>query len=153
MAADRVQRDVLIEAPIDVVWEVITRPEHVVRWFSDEAEIDLRPGGDGLLTFHHRATSTHPLRFESVEPPRRLVYRWAYPPGGEPGPGRSVLVEFTLAEEGANTRLTVVETGIELMGWSEGEQQDYVDSHARGWTEHFERLRAYAPTVAGRTAR
>jgi hypothetical protein len=45
MAGDRIERDVLIEAPIDVVWEVISRPEQIVHWFSDEAQLDLRPGG------------------------------------------------------------------------------------------------------------
>src|SRR5262245_2031005 len=108
MAADRVEREVLIEAPIHVVWEVISDPKHVVRWFSDEAELDLRPGGSGVLTWSQMATNqpaTYHLRFEAVEPPRRLTYRWVHPIDEEPRPGNSTLVEFTLSEEGVNTRL------------------------------------------------
>src|SRR6202035_3444216 len=74
MAGDRIERDVLIEAPIDVVWEVISRPEHIVHWFSDEAQLDLRPGGEGVLTFGMK-TATEPadyhLRVEGVEGPRQ----------------------------------------------------------------------------------
>ena len=47
----------LIEAPIDVVWEVISRPEQIVHWFSDKAELDLRPGGEGVLSFEMKATN------------------------------------------------------------------------------------------------
>ena len=153
MAGDRIEREVLIEAPVDVVWEVISQPEHIVRWFSDEAELDLRPGGDGLLTFEVKATdqpAAYHLRFEVVEPPRRLSYRWVYPHGEEPRPGNSMLVEFTLAEDDGRTRLTVVESGLDLMPWPDDEKQSYADDHANGWAKHLERLRAYAPPAPGR---
>ena len=151
--ADRIERDVLIEAPIDVVWEVISRPEHIVHWFSDEAELDLRPGGEGLLTFDKTAATqpaAYHLRLETVEPPRRLAYRWVYPRGEEPRPGNSILVEFTLAEEGGRTRLTVVESGLDLMPWPDDEKQGYGDSHGRGWAQHLERLSAYAAAAPSR---
>ena len=153
MAGDRIARDVLIEAPIDVVWEVISRPEHIVEWFSDETQLDLRPGGEGILTFEIKAANTpaaYPLRFEAVEPPRRLTYRWVYPTGEEPRPGNSMLVEFTLAEEGDKTRLTVVESGLDLMPWPDDEKQGYADSHSSGWARHLDRLRAYAPAAPSR---
>ena len=153
MAGDRIERDVLIEAPIDVVWEVISRPEHIVHWFSDEAQLDLRPGGAGVLTFGMK-TATEPaayhLRVEAVEAPRRLAYRWVYPTGEGPRPGNSLLVEFTLAEEGGKTRLTVVESGLDLMPWPEDEKQGYADSHGKGWAQHLERLSAYAPAAPSR---
>lgn len=153
MAGDRIERDVLIAAPIDVVWDVISRPEQIVHWFSDEAELDLRPGGEGVLTFDVKATrrrSTYHLRFEAVEPPRRLAYRWAYPAGEEPRPANSILVEFTLAEEGGGTRLTVVESGLDLVPWPDDEKIGYADSHERGWAKHLERLSAYAPAARSR---
>ncbi len=153
MAGDRIERDVLIEAPIDVVWEVISRPEHIVHWFSDEAQLDFRPGGEGVLTFEMNTANqpaAYHLRFEAVEPPRRLAYRWVYLRGEEPRPGNSMLVEFTLAEEGGKTRLTVVESGLDLMPWPDDEKQGYADSHGKGWAQHLERLSAYAPAAPSR---
>src|SRR5262245_43405832 len=57
MVADRIEREILIEAPVEVVWEVVTRPDQIRRWWSDEAEVDLRPGGAGTLTWNLRATN------------------------------------------------------------------------------------------------
>jgi uncharacterized protein YndB with AHSA1/START domain len=40
-----------LDAPIDLVWEAYTKPEHLKRWFAPkpyeitEMELDLRPGG------------------------------------------------------------------------------------------------------------
>lgn len=155
MASDRIQRDVLIDAPMDVVWEVISRSEHILQWFSDEAHLDLRPGGEGALTFQSKAThqpATYQLRIEAVDPPRRLAYRWMHASGEEPRPGNSMLVEFTLADEGGKTRLTVVESGLDLMPWPDDEKRGYADSHANGWSEHLGRLRAYAPAAPRRPA-
>ena len=94
--------------------------------------------------------ASYHLRFEAVEPPRRLSYGWVHPVGDDPRPGNSTLVEFTLSEEGTNTRLRVVETGIQLMPWPEAEKVEFADSHGKGWARHLERLSAYAPAVAAK---
>ena len=43
---DRIESDVLIAAPVERVWDLITRADHLGRWFGNAgAEVDLRPGG------------------------------------------------------------------------------------------------------------
>ena len=65
---DRIERDVLIAAPVERVWELITSAEHLGRWFGDAgAEIDLRPGGP--LSLRWREYGTVHGRVEAVEPP------------------------------------------------------------------------------------
>ena len=54
MSEDVIEREVLIEAPVDVVWSVITDPSHLVHWWSEQAELDLRPGGAGEFKFINR---------------------------------------------------------------------------------------------------
>jgi uncharacterized protein YndB with AHSA1/START domain len=49
VAADSVEREILIEASPEVVWGVITEPEQISRWFSDEAVLEGRVGADGVL--------------------------------------------------------------------------------------------------------
>ena len=51
MAADSVEREILIEASPEVVWGVITEPEQISRWFSDEAQVEGRAGAGGTLTW------------------------------------------------------------------------------------------------------
>lgn len=150
MIADSVEREVLIEAPPEVVWQVITEPRHIERWFVDQAELDPRPGGDGLYTFRHTPTGEHVYRLQvvSVDRPRRFVYRWMHPEGVSPAEGNSVLVEFTLTAEGNGTRLRVVESGIQALEWAEHEKARYVQDHNNGWVRILGRLQEYAPEVA-----
>ena len=94
MVPDRIAREISIDAPVDRVWDVITKGEHVGRWFGDvTAEIELRPGGRFTCTWAEHGT-VHGI-VERVEPPRAFAYRWARPVGAEVQKGNSTLVEFT----------------------------------------------------------
>ena len=65
---DRIETSVLIAAPLQRVWDLVTSAEHVGRWFGDAgAEIDLRPGGAMSLSW--REHGTYHGRVEAVEPP------------------------------------------------------------------------------------
>src|SRR5262249_54020569 len=50
-----IEREIVIEAPIDLVWRAVTEPDQIKAWFTDEAELDLRPGGEGRFTWDARA--------------------------------------------------------------------------------------------------
>ena len=102
----------MIEAPVEVVWRTITEPDQIARWFADRVELDLRPGGQGTFDFRSRATTrpaTVPLQVEVVDPPHRFAFRWVLPEGGAPGPGNSVLVDFTLTAERVGGQVPRVE--------------------------------------------
>src|SRR5688572_3506323 len=105
MVPDRIEREILIHAPVEVVWGLVTEPEHVGSWFSDSADIDLRPGGEATLTWDEHGSVR--ARVEKVEPQHLFSFRWARPVGAEPGEGNSTLVEFTLSAEDERTRLRV----------------------------------------------
>ena len=72
MVPDRIESEVLIEAPVDVVWSIVTEAEHVGKWFSDSAEIELEPGGKAVLTWDEYGTLPGPDR-ESRAAPVHLV--------------------------------------------------------------------------------
>jgi len=151
MVSNTIERDILIEAPVETVWKVVTEPEQIVKWFSDEAEVDLRAGGQGSLTFGAKATNqevTVPLQVVAVEPPHRFAYRWDHPQGVEPQEGNSLLVEFALTDEGGNTRLRVTESGFAALERAEDEKTAYYEAHAKGWDVHTTNLRDY---VAGQS--
>jgi uncharacterized protein YndB with AHSA1/START domain len=131
VAPNRIERDILIEAPLDVVWAVVTQPEHISGWFSDTVEIDLTPGGK--LVLHWDEHGSRQGRVERVEPPRFFSFRWVVDDDQEMTEHNATLVEFTLTEEGDATRLTVVETGFAELGVPEDEQQRHFDEHTHGW--------------------
>ena len=141
MAQDKIEREVVVAAPLEVVWSAVTEAEHVGSWFGDSAEVELRPGGQVLLTWKDYGTFRG--RVETVEPPHRFAFRWARPADVDPRPGNSTLVEFTLAEEGEGTRLRVVESGFETLGVTESERAKHVAENEQGWREELGHLVEY----------
>jgi uncharacterized protein YndB with AHSA1/START domain len=137
-----IEKSVHIEAPVEVVWRMVTEPEHVVRWFADEIDLQAHPGYDGSMTFRPESGgAVHvPISVVSVEPPRRFTYRWNQPAGTAATRANSMLVEFTLTPEDDGTRLRVVETGHDGLGWPQEKQDAYTDDHNDGWRTHLGRL-------------
>ena len=150
MAADSVEREILIEASPEVVWGVITEPEQICRWFSDEAEVEGRSGADGTLTWRPGGRGGDrefdmivPIRVVEAEPFRRFSFRWNHPHGAVPDERNSALVEFSLIEEADGTRLRVVESGIDAVTHDEQSRARYLDGHKQGWERHLGELLDY----------
>ena len=150
MVPDQIERETVINAPVERVWELITEAEHLGRWFGDAgAEIDLRPGGAMVLRWTEHGTSRG--RVVAVEPRSRFSYRWApfkEPGGEEPVEGNSTLVEFTLQPDGDATRLRVVESGFATLATSEAQRAENHKGNSAGWRQELDELREYAEKVA-----
>ena len=150
MVPDHIERETVINAPVERVWELITQAEHLGRWFGDAgAEIDLRPGGAIALRWSEHGTTRG--RVVAVEPRTRFSYRWAPfkdPSGDEPGEGNSTLVEFTLQPEGDGTRLRVVESGFASLATSDAQRRQNLEGNTEGWEFETGELRAYAEKVS-----
>jgi uncharacterized protein YndB with AHSA1/START domain len=93
-----IRKEILLPAGRDEVWSALTDPDELARWFANDVELDLRPGGEARFRWgdgeSRRAT------FTEVEPGERLAFEWD-------GEGE---VEFTLEDDADGTLLTVVET-------------------------------------------
>jgi uncharacterized protein YndB with AHSA1/START domain len=133
----RIERETVIDAPIDVVWRTITEPDQIRLWFADTVELEVAPGARGYLGFGEQGG---PVVVETVDPPTRFSFRWNHPVGEEPAAGNSLLVEFTLLREGDHTRLRVVESGLGPLPWPDTDKQRYADEHNGGWGEFLDRL-------------
>jgi uncharacterized protein YndB with AHSA1/START domain len=133
----RIERDVLIDAPVEVVWRTITEPDQISLWFADRVEVEIKPGARGYMGFGDQGG---PVMVEAVDPPTRFSFRWNHPAGEDPADGNSLLVEFILDGEGERTRLRVVESGLGLLAWPDAEKQRYADEHTAGWGDFLGRL-------------
>jgi len=152
MDQDRIERETVIDAPVEGVWEILTEAEHLGRWFGDAgAEIDLRPGGRFVLQWTEHPTAQG--RVEQVDPQRFFSYRWIsdlFPGATEPDEGNSTLVEFTLSAEGERTRLRVVESGFSLLDSSEEERKERFEGNREGWRIKLGDLEQHAQRAAAR---
>ena len=103
-----IEREIHVEASPEVVFEVISKPEHMREWWSDEADFPSTPGGVGWIAFgedpddrEHRASFT----VVDVEPPHRFTFRWCHPEGVPAARDNSLLVTFELSPSGGGTLL------------------------------------------------
>jgi uncharacterized protein YndB with AHSA1/START domain len=141
LVPDRIEREIVIDAPVDVVWAVVTEPEQMSGWFSESVELDLRPGGE--LSFEWEGRRTVRGRVERVEEPHVFAFRWVAADSTEVAEGNLLLVEFTLTPEGEGTRLKVVETGFAQLAASDADRREHFDGHRRGWERELDHLVAY----------
>jgi uncharacterized protein YndB with AHSA1/START domain len=102
----------VFDAPRHLVFEAMTRPEHIRRWWGNlgegysvpVCEVDLRPGGRWrFVNRHPKGEAAFRGVYREITPPDRLVFTEVMEP--YPEPGSEVTAVFT--EENGKTRLTV----------------------------------------------
>lgn len=133
-----IEREVLIEAPPEVVWRTITEPDQMSEWFADRVDLVVEPALTATCN-----SGTRAVRSSSRWSIRRSASHSAgiTPAGRSRWRGNSMLVEFTLTPEGdERTRLRVAESGHELRAWPDAEKQRYAAEHRDGWAEYLDRL-------------
>ena len=102
----------LFDAPRALVFDAMTKPEHIARWWGQlgagysvpVCEVDLRVGGKWrFVNRHPKGEVAFHGEYREITPPDRLVYTELM----EPYPDGS-LVTTTFVEEAGKTRVTVV---------------------------------------------
>ncbi len=140
--ADRIEREVIVAAPPERLWEVLTEPEHIDRWFEGmTTQVDLRPGGAMVLASEEFGKIDAVV--EKVERPRLFSYRWARHPDTPVAEGTATLVEFTLTPEGSGTRVRVVESGFTSTDAVKVDQARHAEANSQGWLQVLDNLRRY----------
>ena len=130
-------RDIRIDAAPETVWAAWADPEHVRRWFSDDAHGDLEAGGE--LVHEFEGHGAHRYTVVEVDAPRRLVLE------GEMD-GRAFRQEVEVRQEGGSTVLKLVHSGF---GPSDPDSE-IVQGIDSGWTMALALLRHYVEHHFGR---
>ena len=101
----------LFDAPRHLVFEAMTKPEHVRQWWGrlgegysvPVCEIDLRPGGKWrFVNRHPKGDAAFHGEYREVTPPGRIVFTEIF----EQFPDTVSVVTAELSDEGGKTRLT-----------------------------------------------
>jgi uncharacterized protein YndB with AHSA1/START domain len=125
------------EAPIALVFDVLTKPEHVTRWFFDrelqECSIDLRVGGTYHFVFVTDDGTEMSFRgtYLEVEPPTRTVATWVF----EARPHADAVETVDLHEADGVTRMVSTLTFSTRAG-----RDDTVKSGTDGMQEAYDRV-------------
>ena len=141
-----IEREFFVAAPPEIVYEVISRPEHVREWWPDDAHLDPEPGGRGELVWHGAEPGldvTMALQVVDAEPPHRFAFRWTHAADEVPDRSNSMLVTFDLTASGDGTTVRFVETGFRERGWEIAQLEAAYQDHVEGWNTFLPRLVAY----------
>ena len=144
MELGTIERDIVVDASPEIVFEVISRPEHIREWWPDDATFEPVAGAPGELVWRNAETgetTTVDLAVVDVDPPRRFSFRWCFT---EPGrSGQSLLVTFDLIPTGAGTTVRMTEVGFREMGWEIAMLEEQYADHVSGWDFYVPRLGTY----------
>lgn len=142
-----IEREIHIDAPPEVVFEVVSRPEHMREWWDVTTELAPTPGATGEMAWaagdDPRADVT-PVTVVVADPPHLFTFRWTYPEDEAPVDGNSLTVSFELAPSGSGTRLRVTETGFGQLGWEAAAIAAHHRQNGVRWAELIADIGAYA---------
>jgi uncharacterized protein YndB with AHSA1/START domain len=137
-------------APRKLVWDAVTRPEHVQRWYGCAAltfttcEIDLRVGGSYRYTMRASDGVEHTMTgiYREIAAPERIVHTERYETTGFTSP--YALVTMTLTEQGGRTKLQ----SVILHADKESRDGHLNSGMENGARETFDRLEALLATMS-----
>jgi uncharacterized protein YndB with AHSA1/START domain len=161
MNTDRIEKQVVLRAPLERVWHAISDAEQFGRWFGVRFDGPFVQGRsvtaamtpttvDDDVAKRQEPHAGHQSTWQivAVEPQRRFAYRWhpfAIEPDPETGqdydPEPTTLVEFTLAETPEGVLLTIVESGFDAI--PESRRSESFEANSEGWAIQTDLVRRY----------
>lgn len=149
MELGTIEREIHVDARPEIVFDVVSSPEHLKGWWPDDAHFEDLPGAPGEIVFGDPAAGGVVVPFTVVEsdPPRTFSFRWTHPAGEAAAPGNSLLVTFALTPSGTGTLLRMTETGFREMGWEAAVLEQQYREHVTGWDFFLPRLAPYVATL------
>ncbi|MDX6277397.1 MAG: hypothetical protein QOJ72_1525 [Nocardioidaceae bacterium] len=146
MELGTIEREVHVEASPEIVFEVVSSPEHIREWWNG-VETDIAPvvGSTAELAWGKDTAEPHIEQLTVVEaaPPRLFSFRWVYDGADAPTPANSLLVTFELLPSGDGTLVRMTESGFREKGWEIAEMEAAYADHSNGWDVFVPALGAY----------
>ena len=156
MSTDRIEKEVVLRAPLERVWRAISDADQFGQWFGVRFDGPFVEGASvtGVITpttvdeevarmQEPHVGKTDTWQIVAIEPQRRLAYRW-HPYPAEPGADEEVpttLVEFTLTETDGGVLLRIVESGFDKIPAER--RTAAFEGNSQGWAKQTELVRKY----------
>jgi uncharacterized protein YndB with AHSA1/START domain len=157
MSSDRIEKKVLLKAPLDRVWRAISDSTEFGRWFgitfdgpfvageSVKGRITPTQVDDDVAKMQEPyAGMEDTWEIVAVEPQRRLAFRWhpfAVESGVDYSKEPTTLVEFTLTDAADGVWLQIVESGFDAIP-AERRAQAF-EANSEGWAHQIELVQRY----------
>ena len=144
--ANRIEKSAVLPVPRARVWRALTDAAEFGAWFGVKLEGPFAEGAPagGPITNPGYERIVMDLKVVRIDPERLFSWHW-HPYAVEPGVDYShetpTLVTFTLENAGAETRLTVVETGFDKL--PEERREKAYAMNSGGWEYQMRSIQKY----------
>jgi len=161
-STDRIEKNVLLRAPLDRVWRAISEPKQFGTWFGVEFDgpfvAGQRVGGrivptkvDAEVARQQEPYSGKAFDFtiDRIEPKHLLSFRWhpfAIEPGVDYSKEPTTLVVFELEEIAEGTKLRITESGFDRIPLER--RAKAFAANDGGWTAQAKLIEKYLAGVA-----
>ncbi|HET7060180.1 MAG TPA: SRPBCC domain-containing protein [Candidatus Saccharimonadales bacterium] len=136
---NKIEREITINATMSTVWKVVTDPG---QWFGDKADLDLRVGGRGTVSWEKFGEC--PMEVIDIDEPKYFSFSWVSPDEEARSVSQKTLVEFRLSEEDGVTKLQLTESCFGEQLFSDEQKKSLFGKHASGWGHFAERIKQCA---------
>jgi uncharacterized protein YndB with AHSA1/START domain len=143
---NRIEKSVVLDAPIERVWQALTDHEEFGQWFRVKLDGPFVVGQPttGRMTYPGYNDVKWESLTETMDPPRLFVFTWPCPEGLHTAPdarASRMRVEFRLEATATGTRVTVTESGF--AGMPADRRTDAMRQIEEGWEEQMRNIKAY----------
>lgn len=148
-STDRIEKEILLQAPVARVWRALTDAGEFGTWFRVALDGPFVPGQrlTGRITHPGYEHITMELLVERMEAESLFSYRWhpyAVDPAVDYSQEPTTLVEFRLSPQGGGTLLSVVESGFDRV--PAHRRDEAFRMNERGWAGQLKNIERH---VAG----
>lgn len=162
MTPDRIEKTILLHAPLERVWRAVSDATQFGTWFGVAFDGPFTAGAE--LTGRITPTKVDPevaklqkpyegkpfaFSVDSIEPMHRIAFRW-HPYAVEPGIDYSAepttLIIFELKEVEGGTRLTITESGFDRIPLER--RAKAFEANDGGWSKQLQLIEKYLATHA-----
>lgn len=133
-----VERSIMVDAPRERVWQAVTDPEQIVKWFLPALPgAQMTRSDDGTLAVVMGMMSMAVAAFENMEAPNRVSSRSL--------PDRVIVTTYQLEAEPNGTRVAVSMSGFETL--PADARHDRLAMSGAGWEKALANLKAHIAGV------
>lgn len=147
-STDRIQKQIVLKAPRERVWQAISDSKRFGTWFGIEFDGEFVPGARLTGTLAMPSTPYDGLKFDfsidRIEPMDLLSYRWhpfAVDRDADYSMEPMTLIVFELEDAPGGTRLTVTESGFDKIPLAR--RAKAFAANEGGWGEQLQNIEKY----------
>jgi uncharacterized protein YndB with AHSA1/START domain len=147
---DRIEREILLKAPLSRVWRALADAEEFGAWFGVALKGKTFAAGNlvrGQITYPGYEHLVFEVLVEQIRPESLLSFRWhpyAVDPSVDYAQETPTLVVFELKDVAGGTLLSIVESGFDNV--PEARRAEAYRMNSGGWDEQMKNIEKHVST-------